>query len=84
MYAERFESEADSLDSAIAEYDGGTKDNNGAITKHGDYAQGIKDSYGKAVTALVKNGFSIDNTVKGYIASFPKERAPQDRSAESR
>ena len=82
MYAERFESEADSLDSAIAEYDGGTKDNNGAITKHGDYAQGIKDSYGKAVTALVENGFCIDNTVNGYIASFPKERAPQDRSAE--
>ena len=82
MYAERFESEADSLDSAITEYDGGTKDNDGAIAKHSDYAQGIKDSYGKAVTALVKNGFSIDDTVKGYIASFPKERAPQDRSAE--
>ena len=82
MYAERFESEAESLDSAIAEYDGGTKDNDGAIAKHSDYAQGIKDSYGKAVTALVKNGFSIDDTVKGYIASFPKERAPQDRSAE--
>lgn len=42
MYAERFESEADSLDSAIAEYDGGTKDNDGAIAKHSDYAQGIK------------------------------------------
>lgn len=82
MYAERFESEAESLDSAITEYDGGTKDNDGAITKHSDYAQGIKDSYGKAVTALVNNGFCIDNTVKGYIASFPKERAPQDRSAE--
>ena len=82
MYAERFESEADSLDSAITEYDGGTKDNDGAIAKHSDYAQGIKDSYGKAVTALVKNGFCIDDTVKGYIASFPKERAPQDRSAE--
>lgn len=82
MYAERFESEAAGLDSAIAEYDGGTKDNDGAIAKHSDYAQGIKDSYGKAVIALVKNGFSIDDTVKGYIASFPKERAPQDRSAE--
>ena len=82
MYAERFKSEADSLDRAIAEYDGGTKDNDGAIAKHSDYAQSIKDSYGKAVTALVKNGFSIDNTVKDYIASFPKERAPQDRSAE--
>lgn len=81
MYAERFESEAAGLDSAIAEYDGGTKDNDGAITKHSDYAQGIKDSYGKAVTALVENGFCIDDTVKGYIASFPKERAPQDRSA---
>lgn len=72
MYAERFESEADSLDSAITEYDGGTKDNDSAIAKHKDYAKGIKDSYGKAVTALVKKRFLYKHCRKGLYRLVPE------------
>lgn len=82
MYAQRYRNEMKELNTAIAEYDGGTKDNDGAITKHREYVQKICDSCGMALVALEKNNFCINDEIKNYIALSPKERAPQDRSEE--
>lgn len=82
LFAGRFKSEMAELDGAVAEYDGGTKDNDGAVRKHRDYIQKIKDSYGKAAEELAANECIISDKARDYAALAPKERAPQDRSAE--
>lgn len=69
------------LDNAVACYDGTEKDLYKAVKKHEEYAQAIKESYGKAAHALEQNGFCINDEVNGYLEHIPG-RAPNDKSSD--